>query len=119
MAPNLGLRISRHFQRGHMPIKYWMISNREVVNKNGKTSLGTHEGPITFYTKQDDGTLFTDLSNWSSVSAARFQTLLVGEADKFPRLREEDHEEQKHVTLFVHGYNNTWEDAANRYQGLV
>jgi len=102
-----------------MSIQFWMISNRAVVTKSGKQSLGKEEGTLSFYTKQDDGKSLNDLANWSAVSAERFQKLLIGQADAFPRIPEEQHEDQKHVTIFVHGYNNSWDGAASRYEKLV
>ena len=45
-----------------------------------------------------------------------FRNLLLTAADQFPTLDHSEHEDQSHVTFFIHGYNNGWQDAANRYQ---
>jgi len=39
--------------------------------------------------------------------------------DAFPALPPDQGQNQKHVTLFIHGFNNTWKDAVARYQSIV
>jgi len=91
--------------------QYWMISNRLLDVKPGST-----RGPLTYWVS--DQSKLDDFKSWKSVSQASFQKLLAGAADKFPALTHAENEDQKHVTLFIHGYNNGWEDAARRYQKL-
>jgi len=53
------------------------------------------------------------------VTADQFQSLLIAAVATFPPIIDPAHqEEQKHIALFVHGYNNTWQQEAQRYQGL-
>jgi esterase/lipase superfamily enzyme len=102
-----------------MAVKYWMISNREVLSK-GK-GLGPDRGEKLFYTSTGERPL-TEFAAWQPVTPARFKESLVARADKFPALEDlpdGDHEGQKHLTIFVHGYNNEWTDAAWRYEKLV
>ncbi len=91
---------------------YWMISNRAVVN-----GVPTGErGPLQYFVS-DLGPL-ADFNNWHQVSADDFKKLLIGAADKFPLLEQGSNEQQSHVTFFLHGYNNGWIDAAERYQKI-
>jgi esterase/lipase superfamily enzyme len=89
-----------------------MISNRSV-----KSGVPTGDlGPLKYYVS-DDGPL-DDFKNWKAVSADAFKKLLIGAADQFPALQHGQNEKQSHVTFFIHGYNNGWDDAARRYQKL-
>lgn len=97
-----------------MPPAYWMITNREVKDK--KKDLGRDVTDLTHWVS--DGGDLTTLKGWKSVSAASFDKLLLGAADKFPKRAPEDNQAEKHVTLFVHGYNNDWKDAVKRYQTI-
>lgn len=56
--------------------------------------------------------------NWQAVEQVDFVTALTGCASSFPVLPEAQNEQQKHVTLFVHGYNMSWEDTVQRYADL-
>jgi esterase/lipase superfamily enzyme len=89
-----------------------MISNRAI--KNGAPSGDL--GPLTSWTAET-GPL-DDFSKWKRVSRGDFKKALVGAADQFPRVSHGDNEEQSHVTFLVHGYNNSWQDAARLYEKL-
>jgi esterase/lipase superfamily enzyme len=90
-----------------------MITNRNV-EPNG---LGQHHsGQLTYYVSEADD--LTVLKNWNSVTAGEFRDQLVALAGKFPSVEEEHNERQQHVSLFIHGYNNDWQDAARRYRKL-
>jgi esterase/lipase superfamily enzyme len=94
--------------------KYWMISNRNAT----ATDLGRNRSEaLSFYTA-DSGTL-KNFKNWQPCTAAAFRAALIAAADAFPLIPETEHEKQKHVTVFVHGYNNDWRDAAARYQQIT
>ena len=60
----------------------------------------------------------TDIKNWRKVTAANFQKLLVGASDKFPKYDLAENEKQSHVTILVHGYNQTFVKAAAFYEKL-
>jgi esterase/lipase superfamily enzyme len=105
------------FPGGAMPKlspKFWMITNRKV--KEGQSELTADRGGLSFWVS-DKGDLHK-LQNWTMSDANRFKSLLLSEAGKFPLFNEAENEEQKHVTLFVHGYDNSWSDAARRYEAL-
>src|SRR5437870_4932744 len=98
---------------GTMATKYWMISNRSVDGNR----LSGDPGKTHYWTS--DSEQLDRLENWTRVSPVRFRTELAAAADQFPPILElAEHEEQKHVTLFIHGYNNSWEDAVRRYQSI-
>jgi esterase/lipase superfamily enzyme len=90
---------------------YWMISNRTVEDDGFGSALAA----VPTYWISDKGPL-DNFKNWKSCSMDEFKTLLVGAADDFPAIDHSEHEEQCHVSFFVHGYNNGWQDAAKRYQ---
>jgi esterase/lipase superfamily enzyme len=93
---------------------YWMITNR---NKQ-KDGLGAECTDLSFWTSQQEP---LDLfGNWQEVSSDDFLNQVLAAAAQFPVIADPaDHEQQKHVTLFVHGYDNTWKDAALRYGSLT
>jgi esterase/lipase superfamily enzyme len=96
--------------------KYFMISNRNIT---GTTLGGNRASRVTYWLSDGPGPL-TTLTSWGGkpVSQADFKKQVLAAAQAFPDLPPEAQEQQKHVTLFVHGYNNTWEDAVSRYQQI-
>src|SRR6267142_1888245 len=92
--------------------KYWMISNR-AVKKNG---FGDDRDELTFWVS--DKRPLTTFTNWKSISPDKFKALLVAAANQFPPLTHAENEDQCHVTFFIHGYNNGWQDAAKRYEKI-
>lgn len=96
--------------------KYWMVTNRNVSGK----SLGGNRASKVTYWLSDGTTPLTTLDGWGGkpVSQAEFKHQVMDAAQAFPNLPAKAQEDQKHVTLFVHGYNNGWIDAVNRYQEI-
>jgi esterase/lipase superfamily enzyme len=93
--------------------KYWMISNRDVK----RDELGTKHSSLSYWTTDKDK--IDDLQNWDKSTGPQFKKDLIRASDKFPRIEDPSaQEKQKHVTLFVHGYNNAWSDAALRYRKI-
>src|SRR5260370_19523785 len=45
----------------------------------------------------------------------QFRDDLIQIAKQFPTFDESQNEQQKHITFFIHGYNNSWNAAAKRY----
>ena len=92
---------------------YYMITNRNVLPDR----LGNDHAPkMTFWITDNDNV--TDLASWKPISADDFKRTVLGVAQAFPDLPIQEHADQKHVTLFVHGYNNTWTQAAARYKTI-
>ena len=116
--------------------KYWMISNR--LFRQGQP---THEiGKVSYWTTDNDKA--DTIDKWTQVTPAAFETQLKQAALAFPLVSQATadaftaqsgqpaetmpmlsqmaaHQEQKHVGFFVHGYNNGFTDAAQRYQQLT
>ncbi len=100
-----------------MANRYWLITNRNV-NKNN-TSFGADLAAQATYWVSEGGRSLAEFAAWRKVEPEEFQKLLVKAAERFPMIDDPAlHEDQKHVTLFIHGYNNTWDEAAHRYQQL-
>ena len=91
---------------------YWMISNRNLE----ADGFGGDRAPLTYWVS-DKGPL-KNFKDWKPQTADEFKQQLVAAADDFPLKDEAEHEEQGHVTFFVHGYNTGWQDAASRYQKI-
>jgi esterase/lipase superfamily enzyme len=98
-----------------MAPKYWMISNRNVIV--AQNTLGVNQGGLTYWVTEAS-TGLDRLSTWTKVSPAAFRGQLIATAQGFPSLLDSSAEDQKHTTLYVHGYNNTWQDAVRTYQAL-
>jgi esterase/lipase superfamily enzyme len=65
-----------------------------------------------------DKTDLESLSAWTELSLDDFRARLTKIAGRFPQVEEAENEKQQHVTFFIHGYNNSWTDAARRYRQL-
>jgi esterase/lipase superfamily enzyme len=59
------------------------------------------------------------LSSWKQRTKEEFRTALAGATQTFPTPTITPNEEQSHVTFFVHGYNERWDDAARLYAIVV
>jgi len=92
--------------------KYWMINDRN----NGGTGPDVNFDGLTFWVS--DKLPLTDIKNWRQVTRGNFQKLLVAAADRFPAYDATENEEQCHVTLLLHGYNQTFAKATRFYQDL-
>jgi len=88
----------------------FMITNR---NRQGAGLGITHD--VLKYFEADPDADPAVFRSWSELTADKFKLRLQQLAMKFPLIAEEDNEDQKHVSLFVHGYNNDWKAAAGRY----
>src|SRR5881409_1497390 len=92
--------------------KYWMINDRS----QGGTGPDVNTDGMTYWVS--DKQPLTDIKNWRQVTRANFQKLLVTAADKFPAHDPAENEKQSHVTILVHGFNQTFAKAARFYQDL-
>jgi len=92
---------------------YLMISNR---NRDGD-QLGSRLAALGFYTAPGDAdpTKLTSLAAWTKVTRQAFVTQLKEIGTECPIVPEAEHEEQKHLCLFVHGYNSDWVDTVKDY----
>jgi esterase/lipase superfamily enzyme len=100
-------------------MSYWMISNRAVTGKGKDRVLGPDKGSLTFWGASGLADL-TKLDSWAPLTAKAFRESLITEAKAFPDLDDPARqEEQQHITLFIHGFNNSWQDTVQRYQQIA
>lgn len=92
--------------------RYWMISDRNVQ----KDGFGSDKADLTYWFSGKAP--LDNYKNWTQVTQADFQNELVAAAGRFSMVEPGEHLKQSHVTFFVHGYNNGWDDAARRYEKL-
>jgi esterase/lipase superfamily enzyme len=97
----------------------WLITNRNQ-QKNDNT-FGSDLDAVTYWT-YDPAARPGDIalaSSWTKASQKQFQTALVKAAAAFPDPLTTPPEQQKHVTLFIHGYDNTWPETMGRYDTIA
>ena len=81
--------------------KYWMITDRNIA----ADGFGERVASMSYWKADSDEVDIFD--NWTRVRVNKFQRGLAAAADHFPSFIDPRRfEEQQHVTLFVHGYNN-------------
>ena len=94
---------------------YYMVSNRVLKNGTLTSEIGTE----SYWTSDGLGPV-DQLASWTKAEKDEFQKALVRATGKFPQILDpENHEEQRHVGVFVHGFNNSWGGAAVRYKGIA
>jgi esterase/lipase superfamily enzyme len=95
---------------------YWMITNRNVKSDG----FGDEFSDLTFWKneKNDPATLGT-FAAWEMLSESDFRQALVAVADSYPDPLATPTDDQKHIDLFVHGFDNSWAAAAERYGQIV
>jgi esterase/lipase superfamily enzyme len=97
----------------------WLISNR---NQEGADGFGGDLAALTYWTFDDVANPAKDIklrSSWTSRDSDQFRADLVAAAGKFPDPIKTPTESQKHVTLFIHGYNNNWSESVQRYNNIA
>ncbi len=87
-----------------------------MTNRAGKDELGDRLAGMRYY-EHDKGPI-TKFSNWTELTRKQFVDRLVEIAGAFPVVPEEKNQDQKHVSVFVHGFNNTWEGSVKRYDQI-
>lgn len=89
----------------------WLITNRNI-DGNG---FGTTQTDLTYWTLKTPGLPLDQLSSWQQQTIDSFKRLLIDTANNFPDPFGLAPEKQKHVCVFIHGYNVTWISAMNTY----
>jgi esterase/lipase superfamily enzyme len=92
--------------------KYWMTNDRD----KGGVGTSPNKAGVTYWVS-DQGSL-NNIDNWTSVTRKRFQDLLVAAANSFPALPPGENQSQSHVTILVHGYNESFDHSTSFYQDL-
>jgi esterase/lipase superfamily enzyme len=93
---------------------YFMVTNRQVL-KDDLTQKRVDK--LSFFTSKGGADL-KKFPNWQPIDGDAFVAALRAEAARFPLLPDSRNSEQKHVSLFVHGYNNDWQGSAARYMQI-
>ncbi len=97
---------------------FWMITNRNVKNDG----FGDEFDQLTFW--QNPTGKLQDFASWvqfkdpNGNGQDNFRQALVAITNGFPDPATTPSEDQKHVSFFVHGFNENWSAAAERY-GLI
>ncbi len=95
---------------------YWMITNRNVKSDG----LGDDISDLTFWTNESNNAGdVVSFGRWKRQKPRAFQDSLANVADTFPHPDDTPNEDQKHVNIFVHGFDNTWSSAVQRYAEIV
>jgi esterase/lipase superfamily enzyme len=90
-----------------------MITNRNRIGGG----FGPKREGLTYW--GSDGGDLQNIASWRLLDGLdAFTAEIVAAAGQFPEVPRERQEDQRHVTVFVHGYNNTWQNAAARYQTI-
>ena len=96
--------------------KYWMVTNRQESGDG----WGADEGKLRFWVSEASAAELASKANWVRKSRVQFARALQRAADEFPDMVDpEENGREKHVALFVHGYNNSVEDALRRYTQIT
>jgi esterase/lipase superfamily enzyme len=95
---------------------YWMVTNRDLKNDG----FGDDFSQLTFWTNESSNAAdVVRFGAWKQQDQAAFQKSLVQTTSTFPHPDETPNEDQKHLNVFVHGFDNTWSSAAQRYAKIV
>jgi|GEM_PF-442154 len=97
----------------------WLITDR---NLEGAEGFGDKLAGLTYWTADPKTNPSLDLTkrfSWKRVTAKQFQDALVAQASKFPNPVQTPTAKQKHLCLFVHGYNNNFIESTDRYQKIA
>jgi esterase/lipase superfamily enzyme len=98
----------------------WLITNR---NLDGTDGFGCDLASLTFWTfdpaTAKPGATISLRSSWTQRTPDQFRDILVAASSTFPDPRSTPTEAQKHLTLFIHGYDNDWLQAVGRYDTIA
>jgi hypothetical protein len=93
----------------------WLITNR---NREGD-GFGTSQADLTYWTLKADGLPLDTISSWNQQTADSFQQMLIQTAQQFPNPFGLAPEKQRHVCLFIHGFNTAWTSAMETYNNVA
>jgi esterase/lipase superfamily enzyme len=96
----------------------WLITNRNQDNDDG---FGADFASLTYWTLDPTAGKpnIQSRSAWKERTSDEFRAALVAVVQGFPDPVTTPTESQKHITLFIHGYNNRWSDAVTRYDNIA
>jgi esterase/lipase superfamily enzyme len=93
----------------------FMVTNRALVHGEP----GPKRAPKRSYWVSNGGPA-DRIASWAPRAPKQFTADLIRAAGELPAIANavHCHEEQPHLSIFVHGYNTSWKDAAWRYDKL-
>lgn len=91
----------------------FMVTNR---NKEGR-GFGIERDTLRYYTGENAKNL-SDPTNWVECQEEEFVRNIREQASTFPFKLDHENEDQKHLTMFIHGYDNDWKSSTMRYISL-
>lgn len=97
-------------------MNYFMMSNRKL--SGGEPGKDIADSMSYYVAKDIPAKNLAQFTSWVKVSFTDFRKLLTEETARYPALPDNDNESQKHISLFIHGYNVDWKDGAIRYADL-
>jgi esterase/lipase superfamily enzyme len=104
----------------------WLITNRNQIPPagspgNDKPSFGSKLDDLTYWTLDPakPNADITDRSNWTTRDLNSFRDALVAVTNKFPDPLTTPPENQKHLTLFIHGYDDDFKATIQRYDTIA
>jgi esterase/lipase superfamily enzyme len=92
----------------------WLITDRNMDNSNN--GFGVDLAELTYWTADPaTNSDLTKRSSWKQLELPEFRDALAKVADKFPHPINTSIADQKHVCLFVHGYNESFAGSTTLY----
>lgn len=89
-----------------------MMTNRGISGDG----LGDRLAEMRYFENKTGS--MTSLASWQRLTKKQFVERLIEIASAFPLIPDDKNEDQQHVSVFVHGYNNSWQAAVTRYEQL-
>jgi esterase/lipase superfamily enzyme len=103
----------------------WLITNRNQIppaGSAGKPSFGGDLDDLSYWTLDpaaNPNTDITDRSQWTLQNLNSFRDALVAVANTFPDPLTTPPQNQKHITLFIHGYDDDFNATIQRYDTIA
>ena len=97
----------------------WLITDR---NQDDADGFGCDLAPLSYWVADPvaaPGADLTKRSGWTSVAPQEFEDRLKAVASQFPSAIGTSTADQKHLSLFVHGYNNNFAESTVRYDNIA
>lgn len=88
----------------------FMVTNRN--RENG--GFGIKRDELRYYIGESTSDL-SNPRNWTECSENDFVSKVSEQTAKFPHKLDHESEDQQHLTMFIHGYDNDWKSSAERY----
>jgi esterase/lipase superfamily enzyme len=93
----------------------WFVTNRNIEDGG----FGAEFSDVTYWTLKSPELPVDVLASWNQETLDTFKGKLVAVANQFPHPAGTATEDQKHVCLFIHGYNVKWTDAMHTYDNVA